>query len=172
MSCRLKCAVGPSMPSPISAPTAPSWPRLTRIPIQPGVTYHSIIPLIDGNSPIDGVVEYRSSHLDGAASERIFPGTHFSQQDPIVTPSWTGFSATTWRHQRPRSLRQRNTSHRRRRVQFNRLARSRRARRSVRRRVMIATRGVAPVDAPDQEHRRPESRSRRRTASAAFRRAP
>jgi pimeloyl-ACP methyl ester carboxylesterase len=64
---------------------SPILAALDQIPIQPGVTYHSIIPLIDGNTPIDGVVEYRSSHLEGAESERIFAGTHFSQQDPFVT---------------------------------------------------------------------------------------
>ena len=64
---------------------SPILSALYEIPIQPGVTYHSIIPLIDGGLATDGVVEYRSSHLDGAASERIFAGTHLSQQDPIAT---------------------------------------------------------------------------------------
>ena len=64
---------------------SPILATLDQIPIQSGVRYHSIIPLINGDTPIDGVVEYRSSHLEGAASERIFPGTHFSQQDPFVT---------------------------------------------------------------------------------------
>ena len=73
------------MPSPISAPIARSWQRSDAIPIQPGVTYDSIIPLIHEKIPMDGVVEYRSSHLDGARSERIVAGTHFSQQDPQVT---------------------------------------------------------------------------------------
>jgi pimeloyl-ACP methyl ester carboxylesterase len=58
---------------------------LNRIPIQPSVPYHSIIPLIAGTADTDGVVEYRSSHLDGAASERIVAGTHISQQEPAVT---------------------------------------------------------------------------------------
>jgi pimeloyl-ACP methyl ester carboxylesterase len=58
---------------------------LDRIAIQPGVRYHSIIPLIGGTADTDGVVEYRSSHLEGAASERIVAGTHISQQEPDVT---------------------------------------------------------------------------------------
>jgi hypothetical protein len=58
---------------------------LNRMPIQPGVRYHSIIPLIAGKADTDGVVEYRSSHLEGAASERIVAGTHVSQQEPAVT---------------------------------------------------------------------------------------
>ena len=64
---------------------SPILAALDRIPIQPGVSYHSIIPLIDGKIDTDGVVEYRSSHLEGAASERIFAGTHFSQEDPVAT---------------------------------------------------------------------------------------
>jgi pimeloyl-ACP methyl ester carboxylesterase len=64
---------------------SPILGALKDIPIQPGVAYHSIIPLIDGSIGTDGVVEYRSSHLDGAASERIFAGTHLSQQDPSAT---------------------------------------------------------------------------------------
>jgi pimeloyl-ACP methyl ester carboxylesterase len=58
---------------------------LDRIPIQPGVRYHSIIPLIGGTADTDGVVEYGSSHLEGAVSERIVDGTHVSQQEPAVT---------------------------------------------------------------------------------------
>jgi hypothetical protein len=64
---------------------SPILAALDQMPIQPGVTYHSIIPLIDRIVENDGVVEYRSSHLEGAASEHIFAGTHFSQQDPAVT---------------------------------------------------------------------------------------
>ena len=63
---------------------SPILAALNRIPIQSDVPYHSIIPLIGGNSETDGVVEYKSSHLDGATSERIVPGTHLSQQDPDV----------------------------------------------------------------------------------------
>ncbi len=44
---------------------SPILAALDRIPIQPGVKYHSIIPLIGGTTDTDGVVEYRSSHLDG-----------------------------------------------------------------------------------------------------------
>jgi pimeloyl-ACP methyl ester carboxylesterase len=62
---------------------------LDRIPIDPDVQYHSIIPLIGGTANTDGVVEYGSSHLAGAASERIVPGTHVSQQEPAVTRELT-----------------------------------------------------------------------------------
>jgi pimeloyl-ACP methyl ester carboxylesterase len=63
---------------------SPILAALDRIPIQPNVPYHSIIPLIGGTAETDGVVEYRSSHLDGALSERVVAGTHLSQQDPAV----------------------------------------------------------------------------------------
>ena len=63
---------------------SPILAALDRIPIQPRVRYHSIIPLIGGTADTDGVVEYRSSHLKGAASELVFAGTHLSQQDPTV----------------------------------------------------------------------------------------
>ena len=46
--------------------------------------HHSIIPQIGGVLPTDGIVEYRSSHLDGVLSEKIVPGTHSAQQDPDV----------------------------------------------------------------------------------------
>jgi pimeloyl-ACP methyl ester carboxylesterase len=63
---------------------SPILTALNRIPIDQSVRYHSIIPLIGGSLKTDGVVEYRSSHLDGAVSEAIVEGTHLSQQDPVV----------------------------------------------------------------------------------------
>ncbi len=63
---------------------SPILSALDRIPIQPRVPYHSIIPLIGGTADTDGVVEYRSSHLKGAVSELVFAGSHISQQDPPV----------------------------------------------------------------------------------------
>jgi hypothetical protein len=58
---------------------------LERLPIAPGVPYHSIIPQVGGILETDGVVPYWSSHLEGASSEAIVPGTHFAQQSPKVT---------------------------------------------------------------------------------------
>jgi pimeloyl-ACP methyl ester carboxylesterase len=63
---------------------SPILAALNRIPIDPSVSYHSIIPLIGASTDTDGVVEYSSSHLEGATSELIVSGTHFSQQDPDV----------------------------------------------------------------------------------------
>ena len=64
---------------------SPLLRALDEIPISRDVPYHSIIPQIAGRLPSDGVVPYRSSHLDGAASEKIVPGTHSAQQNPDVT---------------------------------------------------------------------------------------
>ena len=77
------------MRSATCGPTARSWPPLDRIPIDPSVPYHSIIPLIAPFQETDGVVEYRSSHLEGAVSEKIVAGTHLSQQAPEVTRELT-----------------------------------------------------------------------------------
>lgn len=57
-----------------------------RLPISPQVRYHSIIgndtpelPLEDSS---DGVVPYRSAHLDGAVSEKVIPSWHSVQETP------------------------------------------------------------------------------------------
>jgi pimeloyl-ACP methyl ester carboxylesterase len=64
---------------------SPILAALDNIPIDQSVPYHSIIPLVGGVTGTDGVVEYRSSHLDGVASEMTLPGTHFSQEKIEVT---------------------------------------------------------------------------------------
>ena len=65
---------------------SPILAALDRIPIQPDVTYHSIIPLIDGDTRDSTESSNIAARIStGAASERIFAGTHFSQQDPAVT---------------------------------------------------------------------------------------
>jgi pimeloyl-ACP methyl ester carboxylesterase len=65
---------------------SPILSALDRVPIRQTVPYHSIIPQVSGTEgSTDTVVGYSSSHLPGAESELIFPGTHFSQQDPRAT---------------------------------------------------------------------------------------
>lgn len=64
---------------------SPILRALDQIPISPKVPYHSIIPQLGGVLPSDGVVQYRSSHLDGVNSETIVSGDHFAMQDPQVT---------------------------------------------------------------------------------------
>jgi hypothetical protein len=79
--------------TPYSFPTAldnmdasnPFVKTLATIPIASGVHAHSIIPVKgtgppeDGN---DGVVEYRSAHIEGAESELIVRSGHSTQATP------------------------------------------------------------------------------------------
>ncbi|UCG32775.1 MAG: hypothetical protein JSU68_14050 [Phycisphaerales bacterium] len=60
---------------------------MAEIPIAPWVTYHSIIAnskAADTPGGTDTVVPYESSHLNGAASERIVKGTHTCTGHPLV----------------------------------------------------------------------------------------
>lgn len=56
----------------------------SELPIPDRVTYHSIIARLDANGPLadsnDGLVPYRSAHLDGAASEKIIVSGHSVQE--------------------------------------------------------------------------------------------
>lgn len=67
------------------APGAPMTSALEMSPVRAGVTYHSVIGdrgLGDTPHSSDGIVDYWSSHLDGAASELIVPTGHRSYLDP------------------------------------------------------------------------------------------
>lgn len=58
---------------------------INRIPIVPGIPYHTIIgDRGKGNSPesSDGIVPYWSSHMEGAVSEKIVPSGHSAHQNP------------------------------------------------------------------------------------------
>ena len=58
---------------------------INEIPTTPGIPYHTILgDRGRGDSPnsSDGVVAYWSSHLDGAASQRIVPSNHSSPLNP------------------------------------------------------------------------------------------
>jgi pimeloyl-ACP methyl ester carboxylesterase len=57
---------------------------INRIPITPGIPYHTIIgDRGKGNSPdsSDGVVPYWSSHMEGGVSEKIVPSGHSAHQN-------------------------------------------------------------------------------------------
>jgi len=58
---------------------------LAEIPIDPRITAHSIIA-VDSDAPLDeagdGVVKYRSAHIDGVASEKIIRSGHSVQENP------------------------------------------------------------------------------------------
>ena len=60
---------------------------LADIPIEPGVTSHSIIAVKGDGDPLegdDGVVEYQSAHMDGVASEFIVRSEHSCQEHPFT----------------------------------------------------------------------------------------
>jgi pimeloyl-ACP methyl ester carboxylesterase len=59
--------------------------EVNRIPITPGIPYHTIVgDRGRGDTPnsSDGVVPYWSSHLDGAQSELVVPSNHGAHQNP------------------------------------------------------------------------------------------
>jgi pimeloyl-ACP methyl ester carboxylesterase len=67
------------------SPDSPMLEALLAMKPGPGVTYHSIIgsQRAEGVAQTtDGVVPYRSAHLDGVASERIVRSDHSVQKDP------------------------------------------------------------------------------------------
>jgi pimeloyl-ACP methyl ester carboxylesterase len=67
-------------------PGNPFLETLAGIPVAPGITAHSIIP-VKGRGPYqegnDGVVEYKSAHHPGVASELVVqPSSHSTQSHP------------------------------------------------------------------------------------------
>jgi hypothetical protein len=58
---------------------------LASIPVADGVVAHSIIA-VDSDAPLeeagDGVVKYKSAHIDGVASEKIVRSSHSVQGNP------------------------------------------------------------------------------------------
>jgi len=79
--------------TPFTIPTAldnmnasnPFLKSLAALPIAPGVHVHSIIP-VKGSGPAeegdDGVVDYKSAHIDGAESELVVRSGHSAQATP------------------------------------------------------------------------------------------
>ncbi len=67
------------------SPGNPAIRTLASLPIVPGVTVHSIVAMEEGGTLADGgdgVVTYRSAHLDEAASELIVQSGHSVQGNP------------------------------------------------------------------------------------------
>ncbi len=67
------------------SPNVPFVKAINQFPLRAGLPYHSIIgDRGKGDTPdsSDGVVAYWSSHLDGAASEKIVPSGHGAHQHP------------------------------------------------------------------------------------------
>jgi hypothetical protein len=68
-------------------PNDPILNATARLPIDPAVPYHSIIPLLGTENRhlnTDGAVRYGSSHLEGAESELIITGSHVGTDTPPV----------------------------------------------------------------------------------------
>jgi len=65
-------------------PSNPFIQTLASIPVIPRVAAHSIIPVLDEpfEESNDGVVEYRSAHLEGVPERVIFPSGHSTQSHP------------------------------------------------------------------------------------------
>jgi hypothetical protein len=57
------------------------------IPIGPGVISHSIVAVANPEDPKeewnDGVVPYKSAHIDGVASELVVHSGHSAQESPL-----------------------------------------------------------------------------------------
>ena len=61
---------------------------MRRIPVAPGIHAHSIIPTLQ-DGPLmnrnDGVVEYKSAHIDGVESELVIEHQgHSTQSNPLA----------------------------------------------------------------------------------------
>ncbi len=69
-------------------PDGPFVKVLSAMPIDPGITAHSIIAVNNTDDPqaewTDGVVQYRSAHLPGVASELIVHSGHSTQDNPAT----------------------------------------------------------------------------------------
>src|SRR5262249_49637166 len=66
-------------------PSHPFIKTLASIPVTPGVTAHSIIPVLGTGSVAagdDGIVKYESAHIDEAASELVVRFGHSVQSHP------------------------------------------------------------------------------------------
>jgi hypothetical protein len=77
----------PTVPTAVQnmSPTNPFLEGLQTVPVAPSIAAHSIIsvkgsgPFEDGN---DGVVEYRSAHIEGVESELVVRSPHSCQGNP------------------------------------------------------------------------------------------
>lgn len=66
-------------------PSNPFIQTLASIPIREGVAVHSIIPVLGEGPPeegADGVVKYKSAHIEGVVSEKVIRSGHSTQSHP------------------------------------------------------------------------------------------
>jgi len=71
------------------SPQHPVIRELAQLPVDSSVSYHSILGdrgLAQGTEPTgtDGWVSYESAHLEGAASEKVFPARHDLYSHPLA----------------------------------------------------------------------------------------
>ena len=70
------------------SPDSPFIKTFASIPIAPGVIAHSIIAVANPEDPQaewdDGVVPYKSAHIDGVASELTVHSGHSAQESPLA----------------------------------------------------------------------------------------
>jgi len=84
---KLKLAANTKIPTSIDnmTPTNPFVQTLATIPVAPQVAAHSIIA-VKGEGPPengnDGIVEYKSAHIDGVESELVVNSGHSAQSNP------------------------------------------------------------------------------------------
>jgi hypothetical protein len=82
------------------APGSPFSKPVSSIPVAPSVTAHSTIA-VDGNGPVetgdDGVVQYGSAHIDGAASELVIWSRHSVQSNPKAVAEVRRILLVQWR---------------------------------------------------------------------------
>src|SRR5262245_42733804 len=84
---KLKIAANTKIPTSIDnmTPTNPFVQTLATIPVAPQVAAHSIIA-VKGEGPPengnDGIVEYKSAHIDGVESELVVNSGHSAQSNP------------------------------------------------------------------------------------------
>ncbi len=68
------------------SPSHPFIQGLQKIPVAPSIKANSIISVNEGDDPIeegnDGVVEYKSAHIDGVESELVVRSPHSTQGNP------------------------------------------------------------------------------------------
>ena len=70
------------------SPGNPGIEAVRKIPVAPGIHAHSIIPTLqDGPMDVrnDGVVQYKSAHIDGVESELVIEHQgHSTQSNPLA----------------------------------------------------------------------------------------
>ncbi|MBP1751535.1 MAG: hypothetical protein H6Q57_371 [Geobacteraceae bacterium] len=86
---KLPASMGKRVPTSIDGMSAdnPLLQSLVKLPLRPGVTGHSIVAVLPGmaiETGNDGVVEYKSAHIDGVASEFIVRSGHSCQGHPFT----------------------------------------------------------------------------------------